>query len=140
MIAIIAKALTSRLAGFIGIGSSVVLAIALTVVTVSKNAEIRTLERSITALNGKVDQLTGDLTQCRANRITLEDATRRQNEAVEAVRAQGEERISDLSKALDRSNRAAQTAQRNADRILAAQGTGDACADAEALILEEIGS
>jgi low affinity Fe/Cu permease len=139
MIALAIKLLTSRLAGPIGAGVSVLLALALAFIWVGKSAEIGALERSITALNAKVDQLTGDLTQCRANRITLEDATRRQNEAVAAAKAESAGRIAELATALDRSGREAARAHRNADRILAAQGTGDICGDADALILEEIG-
>lgn len=131
--------LTSRLAGFLGIGGTVLLGIALAFTVLTKNATIRELRTDKAALAAKVEQLTTDLTQCRANRLTLEEALARQTEAVSVAKAASEARVASLEAAASKSARDAASARREATRILARGGTGDACRDADALILEEAG-
>lgn len=127
----------------IGGGASLVLAIALAYVWISSSAEISSLKDAIhdpeTGYAVRLERAQSDLTQCRANRITLEEATRRQNEAVAAAKAESAGRIANLERAADQADADAARARREADRILARQGTGDVCADADALIMEEIG-
>src|SRR5690348_1468920 len=86
--------LFSRLAGPIGAGVSILLAISLAVLLITKNATIPTLRDEIhnpkTGYIVRLEAAQRDLAQCRSNRITLEEATRRQNAAVDAAKAEGE--------------------------------------------------
>lgn len=123
-------------------GLAGVLAMVLAFVWITKDAEIGALERSINApVTGYAARLavaTSDLATCRSNRITLEEASHRQSEAVAAANAAGAERLAELQGALSRAQTDATAARIAADRILASKGTGDVCADADALILGEI--
>lgn len=120
--------------------TTVALAAALAFVTISKNAEIRTLDSSInhpvTGYKVTLERAQSDLATCRTNRITLEEAAASQSAAVAAARAESEARLQALSGQLDTARRASATAQRRADAILAARPTDDQCASADALILE----
>lgn len=131
--------LTDKVLAIGGGVATVLLAGSLAFVVIDKNATISTLRDDKRELSTKVDNLTSDLSTCRANRITLEEATRRQNEAVAAAKAESAGRIANLERAADQADADAARARREADRILARQGTGDVCADADALIMEEIG-
>lgn len=130
--------LTDKVLAMAGGAATIALAGTLALTVVSKNATIDNLEKHNRSLTTKVDALTSDLTQCRANRVTIEDAARRQSEAVAKARAESAGRIDRLQDAAQRANADAARAKREADRILASRGTGDTCADADALILEEV--
>jgi cell division protein FtsB len=112
-------------------------AVLLLVLLIGSCAQNGTLAHRIEALDTQIAGLTRDLTQCRANRITLEDATARQNAAVEAARAEGAQRLAALEQASVAARAAAQTAQSRAAAILARQPGADECADALALIREQ---
>lgn len=109
---------------------------------ISKNSEIRTLKDAIhNPETGYVVRLAAaerDLTTCRTNRITLEEATRRQNKAVADARAESQARINSLTGQLETARAATANAQRRAAAILAARPTEDVCASADALILEQV--
>lgn len=130
--------LTSRLAGPIGAGLSLILAITLAWVWIGKDATIREVRGQLTTAQSDLKAARDDLTQCQSNRITLEEATRRQSEAVDKAKAESAGRIAELQRATARAEASATEARRAADRILAAKGTGDVCADADALILGEV--
>ena len=108
----------------------------LLVLLIVARLQISSLEHRIERLDGQIAGLTRDLTQCRANRITLEDAVTRQNAAVEAARAEGAQRVAALEQAAVAARAAAQTAQSRAAAILARRPGTDECADALALIRE----
>jgi uncharacterized protein YlxW (UPF0749 family) len=130
--------LTWRLAGMIGAPIAIILAIVLAVVTIQKNSVIGALRDDKAALTKSRDDALRDLTQCRANRITLDEAIRRQNSAVAAARAAGEARIAELDRLAAEARRTAASARARANSILSRQATGNACADAEALIRETL--
>lgn len=130
--------LKDKVLAMIGGGLSIVLAGALAFVMISNHFAIKSLESERNRAQELADDRLADLTNCRANRITLEDATQKQNEAVEATKAASVERITKLQDQAERAKREASSAQARADRILKSTGTGDACRDANTLILEEI--
>lgn len=132
------RLLTSRLAGPIASGVALLLAIALVWVIAAKNATISGLDRQVTTLSQDLKAARRDLTQCRTNRITLEDATRRQNAAIQQVRAETATRLETLGMVAQDARRQAAGAMERARLILARRGTGDGCADAEAAIREAI--
>lgn len=128
--------LTSKIAGPIGAGVSLILALSLGFAIVSKNATIHELRSQLATASKDRDDARRDLNQCRANRITLEEATSRQNAAVETARAEGDARLSALAKVADQAKAAAASANARATLILNRKGA--TCADADALILGEI--
>ena len=128
--------LTSKIAGPIGAGLSVILAISLAAVILTKNATIAETHRQLASITAERDQAKADLNQCRENRITLEEATRRQNAAVEAAKAEGDARVAALTKAADQAKASAAAANGRAAAIL--NRAGSTCADADAIILENV--
>lgn len=130
--------LKDRVLAMIGGGISIILAAALAYVWITSGATIREVRGQLTTAQTDLKAARDDLTQCRSNRITLEEATRRQSEAVDKAKAESAGRIVELQRATARAEASATEARRAADRILAAKGTGDVCADADALILGEV--
>jgi hypothetical protein len=134
--------LTSRLAGPVASGAALLFAAILAWVVIDKNAAIRGLDSQInnpeTGYIVRLQQAQGDLVQCRSNRITLEEATRRQNEAVEQEAKASEARLAQLARAAAEARRDAAAANEEAAKILNRQSSGDACRDAEALIRETV--
>lgn len=128
--------LTSKLAGPIGAGLSLILAISLGWVIITKNATISDTRRQLATASKERDDAKADLNQCRANRITLEDAAARQNAAVDAAKAAGDARLAAVAKARDQALSSATAANSRASAILAKAGS--TCADADALILENV--
>lgn len=135
------KLITSRLAGPIASAVVLLLAVALAWVLIGKNATIRALESAIndprTGYAVRLQLAQADLVQCRSNRLTLEEATRRQNDAIEAAQRAGEARLAALDRAASAARQSEAAAASQAARILRQQGTGNSCADADALILGE---
>ena len=129
--------LTSKLISWIAGPAAIGLAIACAVLAIQKGELHDQIHDPKTGYAAKLERATNNLTQCRSNRITLEDATKRQNAAVQAVKVESDERVAGLEREIERSERAAADARARADRILSQQGTGDVCADADALILGE---
>lgn len=130
--------LTARLAGTIASGVALLMAGALAWVVISKNATISSLEQRIEQLDRDLVAARRDLTQCRANRITLEASLQRQNAAIDAAMAEGAARLEALDRTAVAARRDAAAATARANRILARPATGDQCADAEAAIEEAI--
>lgn len=128
--------LTSKLAGPIGAGLSIVLALSLGWAIVSKNATIEEARKHLATVSKERDDAKADLGQCRANRLTLEDALSRQSAAVDAAKAEGEARLAALAKARDQALSSATAANLRASAIL--RRSGSTCADADALILENV--
>lgn len=120
---------------------SLVLGGALAFTVISKNAEISTLQDSInnpeTGYAVKLETANSNLVTCRTNRITLEDAARRQSEAVEAAKAEAAGRLAGVQRQLQDAKTAASSAEKRAAAILAAQPGEDQCASADSLILGE---
>ena len=85
-----------------------------------------------------VAQLAGNLRTCRENGARLENSVAAQNVAVDALQRDGAARIAALDRTAAAARQAAQTAQTRANAIIAHRGTGDHCADAEALIRENV--
>jgi len=130
--------LFSRLAGPIASGVAVALLISLAVVILSKNGAIRELRGQLVTVTAERDVARRDLAQCRQNVATLEGAVSRQNAAVEAARREGAQRVAELDRVATRAREAARAANARAESILNRRGTGNHCADAEALIRESI--
>lgn len=130
--------LKDRVLAMIGGGLSILLAAALAYVWITSGATIREVRGQLTTAQSDLKAARDDLTQCRANRITLEEATRRQNEAVQLATATMAGRLKTLESAVALAGTNAAKARAGADRILAAKGTGEVCADADALILGEV--
>lgn len=130
--------LKDRVLAMIGGGFSILLAAALAYVWITGNARLSEVRDQLTTAQADLKAARDDLTQCRANRITLEEATRRQNEAVAAATSSMAGRLKALESATATAVSEAAKARRASDRILAAQGSGDACRDADALILGEV--
>jgi len=128
--------ITSRIAGPIAGGLALILAIALTVVMVSKNATIGELREQLATTARERDNAKADLVQCRANRITLEDATARQNAAVDAAKVAGDARAAALAKVADQAKATAAAANARASAILNRKGS--TCDDANGLIMGEV--
>lgn len=97
----------------------------------SANSQIGRLEQ-------RNERLSADLSTCRANTATLNASISRQNAAVSAMRAQGEARAAELDRVAQRARQEAESANARAARIMARRPTGDACADARALIMESV--
>ena len=128
--------LTSKLAGPIASGLCLILALARAWVIVSKNGALDEVRGQIRTVTTERDNAKADLNQCRANRLTLEEATQRQNAAVDAAKAAGDARAAALTKAADQAKATAQAANARVAAIL--NRAGSTCADADALILENV--
>ncbi len=130
--------LKDRALAMIGSGTSILLLAALAYVMITGNVRLSEVRSQLNATQAELRAARDDLTQCRANGITLEEANRLRNEAAEKARTESAGRIAELQRAAARAEATAMKARRAADRILAAKGTGDVCADADALILGEV--
>lgn len=85
-----------------------------------------------------IAQIAQNLRTCRDNGARLETSITEQNASIEALRRDGAARIAALDRVAANARQAAQTAQERAARILATRGTGNQCADAEALFREHV--
>jgi hypothetical protein len=135
--------LLSRLAGPIASGVAVLLLAALVYVgldSLSKNRTIGLLRDEIhnpkTGFIAQVTAAQADLAQCRSNRLTLEESTERQNEAVDALRRKSEAQNAEL----DQLSRDYALRLGRANALIASMKSmprsGDVCKDAEHLIRE----
>lgn len=130
--------LKDRALAMIGGGTSILLLAALAYVMITGNARLSEVRSQLNATQAELRAARDDLTQCRANRITLEDATRRQNEAVAAATSSMAARLEVVEGVAATAASEAAKARKGADRILATQGSGDVCRDADALIMGEV--
>ncbi len=131
--------LKDKVAAIVAAGLSLVLAGALAIVWISKDAAIGLLTAQNDKLQTQLDRSNADLATCRVNRITLELATSRQNAAVAEAKREGEARIAALARTAEAAKASAATARAKADAILSRPpATDDACADANALIEESL--
>lgn len=80
----------------------------------------------------------GELTQCRANVESLDGALKRQNKAVDELKADAERRQKASAAALSDARRSADNLRRDAQRVLQVRPGADQCASADALILEAL--
>ena len=124
--------ITSRLAGPIAAGLALILAISLAATILTKNGQLREARDQVAKITGERDQAKADLLQCRENRITLEEATRRQNAAVDAYRVDAERRIAAVDAAAAKAKSEGLAAVSRATAILNRKGS--TCEDADALI------
>jgi hypothetical protein len=131
MIALALKLLTSRIAGPIGAGVSIVLLLAL----LSSCALGKAKNREIEKLTVHVAKLSADLGTCRTNKVTLQNAIDRQNAAVAALAAEGQRRAAEARKALDAAQAGVAAANKRAGQLLAIKPGADRCASAEAIII-----
>lgn len=83
-----------------------------------------------------VATIAGNLRTCRENGARLEAGIADQNRQVEALRRDGAARIAELDRVAAAARVTAQTATARAAAVLARRGTGNDCADAEALLKE----
>jgi hypothetical protein len=137
--------LLKPLAGPIASGAAALLLAALLYVglgSITKSRTIAHLNDEIsnpkTGLLARLAVEQTDLNQCRANRISIEEAARQQNEAVDKAHRQDAEREAELERvAQDYRTRMAH-AEKVAGSLLAIKGTGNSCADAERLIRDSV--
>lgn len=135
MIATIFGALTSRMAGPIATAVAVALALALGWQTFQLSMTKGALKRS----QAQVEKVEKDLRTCQSNVATLDEARKRQNAAVAALKRDGDARVAESAKAVSAARKTADGYRKEAARILAAKAGPDACASADALILGEVG-
>lgn len=134
--------LKDKVLAIIGGTGCALLAALLAYTIITKNAQIKALDQQIndpvTGLAIRLQNAQSDLALCRANRITMIEAVRRQNEAVAAAWAEGQKRIAALDEQLNKARRETTSAQAAASAILTTQPGDDLCAAADALILEAV--
>lgn len=130
--------LSARIVGMVGGGVILILTLALAYITLTKNAEIRSLNKNVTRLETNLSRVTADLATCRGNTARLDQAIDAQNRSMAelvakaAVQArQADALLGELAKA--RINNDAKLA-----RIAKAVAGADMCASADALILENV--
>jgi len=80
-----------------------------------------------------------ELTQCQANRATLDASLKRQSEAVAALKAESARVTAEAEKAAQRAAQAGREAGRIATGVLNAQAGKDRCASALAILKGEAG-
>jgi len=131
--------LKDKLLAWIGGGASLALAAALAFIWITKAAEIGSLQRSTERLTNRVELLSSDLTQCRPNGRSLEQAISSQSAAVAALAAAGEQRAIRLASSMDRAAIASGEARSAAERILREVAGDDVCTAADRLIIREAG-
>lgn len=96
--------------------------------------------RQIAAAEARADRAERDLTTCRSNTLALDEARKRQNEAVEAAKAEGEAMVAESRKATSQARAVAESYRQQVQALLSRpKPAGDLCAAARALILEEAG-
>jgi len=124
--------LTSRLAGPIAAGLSLILSLSLAFVWITKSAEVRVLTKANSTLSS-------DLAQSRLNASRLEGSLATQSAAIATLAAAGAQRELRLADAISIAERASTAAQSASERILAAKPVGNVCEAANRLILSEAG-
>ena len=125
MIGIAWKLLTSRLAGPVGAGVSVVLLVAL----VGSCASGKAKDRQIARIAKDVAQLSQDLGTCRSNRAGLEASLRTQGASVAAFAEEQARRQREGQKAASEARRGREAAEAKAARLLRNPPAGaDECA------------
>lgn len=137
--------LLKPLAGPIAGGLAVALLAALIYVglgSIGKSRTISHLQDEIsnpkTGLLARLAVEQTDLNQCRANRISIEEAARQQNEAVDMAHRQDAEREAELEHLAQDYRARMAHAEKVAESLLAIKGTGNSCADAERLIRDTV--
>lgn len=78
-----------------------------------------------------------DLRTCQSNRVALVASIDAQNRAVEAIRREGEARVAESRKSERAARAVAESARREADRVLAMQSRGELCVDAVSVLRGE---
>ena len=131
---------TSRIAGMIGQGLSVVLALLLIYVFVSGALKRHELDAEILRLNKVVDTAQLNYATAKANDATLTASIDRQNTALEDLGAKQAKASVALEAALATAHTALITAQNKAEELSKAKRGSDVCADADisALIKESV--
>lgn len=124
--------LTHRLAGSIASGVALLLALALGWQTLQLNGARGVLKAA------KADLVTvrADLKQCKVNRVTLQAALSAQNDAVTALKREGDARVAASQKAVVAAQKTAEAYRKDAARILASTAGADKCKAASDLIEE----
>lgn len=85
-----------------------------------------------------IEKLDGDLKACRSNVDTLTIALDRQNDAVDSLKADADERTQRAQEAIRRAEQQAAHYRAKADRIAAAKPGPDMCASARQLIIDSL--
>lgn len=97
-------------------------------------------ERRATAAEAALGISRAALNTCHTDVSTLKAAQKVQNEAVAALKAEGDARVAQSAKATQAARFVAESYRREAGRILSARPKGgDACSSADALIAEVAG-
>jgi hypothetical protein len=86
MVAMLMKLLTSQLAGYLGMGGSLLLGLGLLFTVVTKNSEISSLRKKLSAEREATQILRQDNTTLRGNALALESALAQCNAGVDALK------------------------------------------------------
>lgn len=125
MIALITKAITSKLAGPIALGLAIVLLTGL----VWQSSQLSLTRGELAKADERIETLGRDLSQCRVNIGTLEDAREVQNAALDAFKREGEAKAAEVAKARQASRQEAERADRAAAALRRLSPAGlDVCA------------
>lgn len=84
------------------------------------------------------DKRLGELSQCQANVASLDGALKRQNKAVDDLKAEAKRREKQSAEALREARSTADGLRRKAQQVLQARPGADQCASADRLILESV--
>lgn len=118
------------------------LAVVLAVTVISKNATIHGLENSIhnpkTGYAARLQKATADLTQCRANGVTLSGALDRANGSIMQLKTLAEQRAEQAQLMLAELHKRRPANAALLERIDKAVAGSDACISTDQLILESL--
>lgn len=110
------------------------LAFFLAMLTTCQAGKLVNRGKTITEANKTITKVTGERDACLSNLGTLNAAVDRQNEAVEAYRADSERRLSEATAAVRQAQAAAVGAKKRAAAILVNRPAAPSCATAEAVL------
>ena len=105
---------------------------------IAANLKVMGLNRKVAAVTAERNAAIANYARCQANEVTLTTALSRQNDAVVALREADAQQAADAAKAVSEARRATDDANRRMGAILRARPGADACASADALILETV--
>lgn len=132
--------LKDKVLAYIGGGLALALLIALTVVTLTKNATIRALEEQVEQIDGERMRCVADKATLQGNQSRLEASITEQNRSVEAAAAAAEGKYQQAAAERVAASDAAMSAQQKAALIASAKLKDQAglAAATDALILESL--
>lgn len=135
MIGLALSLLTSRVAGPV---ASVVAVVALGLAVGQCSGRVKAEGKANKAEAARVLAV-ASLNTCKANVTGLTDAIGAQNDAVEALKREGEARVAESAKAARSARAVAESHRKRADAILSERVGADKCSEADRIVLEVVG-